>query len=130
MEVLGLFGGIVVGGIVGVLAKDKIMGSSPNEKKQKNEIDTLCDENEKLSKRNKELERQVEDLLSELGKVRKQAQNADDDHDALEDDFDRAKKELKSIRMQNEELVRKIKEYKTACESQEAEIAYLKEKLN
>ena len=47
----------------------------------------------------------------------------------IQDELDSAKKELKSIRLQNDELARKVREYKITCESQEAEIALLKEKL-
>lgn len=122
-------GGFILGGIVGIVAKDKIMGNSPNNDKQQNEIASLYAENEKFSKRNKELERQVEDLLSELKKVRRQAKDSDDSHDDLEDELDRAKRELKSLRLQNDELTRKIKDYKSACEAQEAEITFLKQKL-
>jgi len=43
--------------------------------------------------------------------------------------LDRANKDLNSVSMQNDELDRKIREYKSTCESQEAEISLLKEKL-
>lgn len=63
---LELLGGIVLGGVAGVALKDKIMGqNSQNDNKQR-ELDSLYAENEKFSKRNKELERQVEDLLLSL----------------------------------------------------------------
>jgi len=127
---LETIGGFILGGIVGIVAKDKIIGNaSKSNDKQQNEIASLYAENEKFSKRNKELERQVEDLLSELKKVRRQAKDSDDSHDDLEDELDRTKRELKSIRLQNDELTRKIKDYKSACEAQEAEIALLKQKL-
>lgn len=125
-----LLGGIVIGGLAGVALKDKILGANTqNETKQK-EIDSLYAENEKFSKRNKELERQVEDLLSELNKIRRKAKDADDDHDALQDNLDMAKKELKNLRQQNDDLSRMIKDYKAACDAQEAEISMLKQKLN
>ena len=61
--------------------------------------------------------------------VGKQGKDADDYRDDLEDEIDSTRKELKSIRLQNEELIRKVKEYKYTCEAQEAEISFLKEKL-
>lgn len=124
-----LLGGIVIGSVVAVTLKEKIWGTQDQNTNKQQELNNLYEENEKFSRRNKELERQVEDLLSELNKVRKKAQIADDDHDDLQDELDRAKKDLKSVRLQNDELVRKVREYKAICESQEAEISLLKEKL-
>lgn len=129
MNMVGLISGFVLGGITGATLKDKVMGTGNQCEKKQKEIDTLFAENEKLRKRNKELERQVEDLLSELHKIRKKAQAVDDDHDNLEDELDKAKREIKSIRLQNDELARKAKEYQMACEAQEAEISMLKQKL-
>lgn len=124
-----LIGGIVIGGVVGVALKDKLVGANTQSDNKQKEIDSLCAENEKFRKRNKELERQVEDLLSEMGKLRKKAKDADDDQDDLQDELDKAKREMRNIRLQNDELVRKVKEYKAACEAQEAEISMLKQKL-
>ena len=124
-----LLGGIVVGGVAGVALKDKIFGESASAVNKQKEINALYAENEKFSRRNKELERQVEDLLAELNKVRRQANDNDDDQHDLEDELAHAKRELKSIRAQNDELARKLKEYKTTCEAQEAEISLLKDKI-
>lgn len=123
-----LLGGIVIGSVVAFTLKEKIFGTQDQNTNKQQELNNLYEENEKFSRRNKELERQVEDLLSELNKVRKKAQIADDDHDDLQDELDRAKKDLKSVRLQND-VVRKVREYKAICESQEAEISLLKEKL-
>ena len=60
-----LIGGIIVGGVAGVALKDKLMGTNPQNDAKQKEVDSLYAENEKYGKRNKELERQVEDLLSE-----------------------------------------------------------------
>ena len=124
-----LVGGLVIGAIAGVTLKDKIVGEDKKVASKQRELDSLYAENEKLSKRNKEMERQVEDLLSELNKLRKKSADVDDDKDDLEDDLDKAKSDLKNIKSQNDELARKLKEYKVACEAQEAEIASLKQKL-
>ena len=110
-----LVGGIVLGGVAGVVLKDKLMGSNASKDNKQRELDSLYAENEKYSKRNKDLERQVEDLLSELNKI--------------QDELDKVNRELKNARLQNEELVRKIKDYKFACDAQEAEISMLKQKL-
>lgn len=123
-----LLGGFVAGGVAGVALKDKLLGGNTQNQNLQREIDTLCAENEKFSKRNKELERQVEDLLSELNKVRRKAKDADNSQDDLQDELDKAKRELKNVRLQNDDLARKLKEYKSACEAQEAEISILKAK--
>lgn len=129
MDMVELIGGIIVGGVAGVALKDKLMGTNPQNDAKQKEIDSLYAENEKYGKRNKDLERQVEDLLSELNKVRKKAKDSDDDQEDLQDELDKTKRELKNIRMQNDELARKLKEYKSACEAQETEISMLKQKL-
>jgi hypothetical protein len=128
MKMIELIGGFLVGGVTGVALKDKILGNTQNDAQQR-ALDNLYAENEKFSRRNKELERQVEDLLAELNKIRKKSKEADDEQIDLEDDLDKAKRELKNIRFQNEELTRKLKEYKVTCETQAAEISLLKEKL-
>lgn len=129
MNMIELLGGIVLGGVATVTLKDKLMGTSTQSNTKQRELGSLYAENEKFSKRNKDLERQVEDLLSELNKVRKKAKNADDDQDDLQDELDKAKRELKNVRLQNDQLASKLKEYKSACEAQEAEISMLKQKL-
>lgn len=121
--------GLIVGGAVGVVLKDKISGNSAQNKAKQRELASVYAENEKFGKRNKELECQVEDLLAELNKIRRKAKESDKDQDDLEGELDRAKRELKSIRLQNDELTHKVKEYKVACEAQAAEISMLKEKL-
>lgn len=129
MNMIELIGGIVLGGVAGVALKDKIIGANAQNDSKQKELDSLYAENEKISKRNKDLERQVEDLLSELNKVRKKSKDVDDDQDDLQDELDKAKRDLKNIRLQNDDLSRKLKEYKSACEAQEAEISMLKQKL-
>lgn len=129
MKMIELLGGLLLGGVAGATLKDRILGTNVQNKNINNEVNQLYEENVKLSRRNKELERQVEDLLMDLKKARQKAKDSDDDHDDIEDELDRVKKDLKACRSQNEELARKVKEYKTVCEAQEAEISMLKEKL-
>lgn len=126
------FTGIVVGaaiGVGGMLIKDKLVSSKTSQTAQnaKKEADLLSDENEKLRKRIKEAEGQIEDLMAENQKLHRQYKEKDDDHDELEDELDKAKSEIKKLRSQNEELVCKIKEYKLACDSYENEITNLKQ---
>ena len=125
IEIIGAF---ILGGVAGAIAKDQLMSSGAREVNKQRELDDLYFENEKYARRNKELERQVEDLLSDLNKARRQAKENDSSQDDIEDELDKAKRELKHLRLQNDELARKLKEYKLACEVQEAEITSLKEK--
>ena len=67
--------------------------------------------------------------MVELDRIRKKAKENDEEQDDLEDELDKAKLELKSLRQQNDELARKVKEYKDACEAQTAQISLLKEKI-
>ena len=123
--------GVAVG-VGGMIAKDKFLGNenSAKQQAQQREIDKLCNENEKYRKRNKELERQVEDLLAENTKLRKQAKAKDDIGDDLEDELEEAKSEVKKLRLQNDDLYRKLHDYKEALDAKEAEISMLKDKLD
>ena len=123
--------GVAVG-VGGMIAKDKYLGNenSAKQQAQQREIDNLCNENEKYRKRNKELERQVEDLLAENTKLRKQAKAKDDIGDDLEDGLEEAKSEVKKLRLQNDDLYRKLHDYKEALDAKEAEISMLKDKLD
>lgn len=123
-------GGLLVGAVIGTYAKDKLFGDSSNQELQKKQrdIDSLLTENDKFRTRNKEAERQMEDLLAENQKLRRHSKDNDDSRDDLADDLQHANREVKKLRLQNEELARKIQEYKTACNNYEIEIQHLKEK--
>lgn len=128
MNMLELLGGVVIGGIAGVALKDKVLGSNA-QNEAKSEIERLYIENEKYINRNKELERQVEDLLAELKKVRKDSQYSIDKYDDIEYKLDKANIEIKRLLLENEELAQKVADYRVFCDSKEAEIERLKEKL-
>lgn len=124
----GIIGSLVVGGVAGYVIKDKITPASDDKTSNPQELNSLYSENEKLAKRNKELERENEDLLAELQKVRRSARTDSNDMDDMEDKLESAQHEAKSLRKQNDVLAAKLKEYKTACESLEAQIAAYKAK--
>lgn len=122
--------GTVVG-VGGMIAKDKYFGNTSEQQlnvKQK-ELDTVYAENEKFRKRNKEMERQIEDLLIDNQKLRMNFKNSDDSMDDLRDNLSRSQKEVNKLRLQNDELYRKIQEYKEACDHYKMEIENLKWKL-
>lgn len=129
------FTGLIIGaalGVGGMIAKDKLAGqnqaSGTSSNKLNSEAEALSDENEKLRKRNREAERRIDDLMAENEKLRRQFKDKDDDQDDLEDDLAKAKAEVKKLRAQNDELLRKIQEYKLVCDSYENEINNLKNK--
>ena len=121
--------GAVVGVAGGAYAKDKLFGDSQEKQDLKREMNSLYAENEKFHKKNKEMERQIEDLLAEKQKLRRQYKAKDDDQDDLEDSLADAQKEIKKLRLQNDELSHKMREYKAACEHYELEIARLKDNI-
>ena len=65
---IDILGALVVGGIAGAIAKDKLVGNPKLEAKVR-EIEGIYKENDSLREDKKKLSRQVEDLLSELKKI-------------------------------------------------------------
>lgn len=123
----------IIGAAVGagaMLAKDAIGGNKENSGSHasQQQTDQLYAENEKLRNRNKEAERRIEDLTRELQKANARFKDKDDSADDLEDDLADAKVKIRKLTQQNDELLRKVQEYKMACESYEAEIQQLKNK--
>ena len=47
----------------------------------------------------------------------------------MEDELDDLKREVKKLRAQNDDLSKKVQEYKAACKNYEIEIEKLKDKL-
>ena len=127
MDMIEFIAGLAIGA-GGMLAKDKFVGgdSSSKSKAIQEELNRLSDENEKLRNRYKDAERQVEDLQAQNEKLRRQFKDKDEDADDLQDDQKKKKNEVKKLRLQNDDLARKIQEYKAVCNNYEAEIARLK----
>ena len=101
-----LFGAILGG--CAMIAKDKILGKETKMSNHlSNELNSLNDENEKR---------------------RKQAKATDNNFDDLEDELDSLKAQIKKLTVRNDELLRKISEYKMICDNYESEILELKNK--
>ncbi len=114
-------------GAGGMVAKDYLTGNGQQANAaQKRETEQLYAENEKLRSRNKQAERQIEDLLAEVEQLRKKSKATDNDRDDLQDDLESAMAKVRKLTTQNDELLRKIKEYQTACANYEQEISRLK----
>ena len=113
-----------------MFAKDLIVGNKSQQEKATNDqrLEELYNENEKLRNRNKEAERKIEDLVAENQKLTRKFKDKDDDADDMEDQLADTKLKVKKLQQQNDELLCKIQEYKSACESYEMEIAQLKNK--
>lgn len=97
MEMVELIVGAAVGAVGGYMAKDKLSGTSSEVSKLQNELNLLSDENEKLRKRSKESERQVEDLLAENRKLRRSVKDQEDNSDDIEDELYTAKAKIKKL---------------------------------
>lgn len=114
-------------GAGGMVAKDLLMGNGQqNNDAQKRQMEELFAENEKIRNRNRQAERQIEDLLAEVAQLRKQSKSTDNDCDDLEDELESAKSKIKKLTAHNDDLLRKVKEYQTACANYEQEIVRLK----
>ena len=118
--------GAAIGAVVGVVAKDKLMANNVQNNAQKQEMDTLYAENEKLRKRAKELERQVEDLMASVDRNRRDLKNRENDHEDMEDELDNSKTEIKKLRRLNQALTAQVEEYKAACSIYESELNQFK----
>ena len=120
----------IVGAVIGaggMVAKDLLIGNNQQANSaQKRETEQLYAENEKLRNRNKQAERQIEDLLAEVAQLRKKSKLTDNDRDDLQDELDSAKAKVKKLTTQNEDLLRKVKEYQNVCDNYEQEISKLK----
>lgn len=123
IDMVELLAGLIVGAAGGAYFKEHAGSSSNAQTNSITELDSLSDENEMLRRRYKEAERQIEDLLSENEKLRRTSKVSDDDKDDLEDDLADAKAKIKKLTAQNEDLMRKITEYKEICASYEAKLA-------
>lgn len=120
---LELFAGLVVGAAGGAYLRGCVGNNGKTQSKSEAELDSLSDENEQLRKRYKDAERQIEDLLSENEKLHRASKASGDNVDDLEDDLADAKAKIKKLTAQNEDLMRKISEYKEICASYEAKLA-------
>lgn len=127
-DMLSILTSFAVGGVAGYVIKDKISPKSQGNTKQPTDLEAVYAENEKYARRNKELERENEDLLAEIAKLHKQARNHETDADDLEDALEAANREVKSLRQQNESLSAKLKDYKVACESLKLDLEKFKNK--
>ena len=92
------------------------------------ELESLYAENEKLRQRNKDAERQNDDLLAELESLRRKMKSTSENQDDLQDDLEDAKRKVRNLTSENESHKRKVTEYQTACASLEKEVASLKVK--
>ena len=92
------------------------------------EVENLTDVNNKLAKRFKEAERQIEDLLRENEKLHKDSKSRYDDKEDLADELDIAKSKIKRLTSLNEELTQKMNEYKNARDAYEVELKQLRNK--
>ena len=119
--------GAVAGAVGGAAVGSMLSGAKKSElERLQRENNRASDENEKLRLRLKEAERQVEDLLAANKRLRNQAKDMEDEGNDVEDDLYSAKAKVKSLSKQNEDLKRKLEEYKQLCESQELKIKELK----
>ena len=111
----------------GVALSGKLSNGENSEKDRfTRENNRLIEENEKIRKRLKDAERQVEDLIAANKRLRNEAKAIESDGDDMEDELSSAKIKVKSLTKQNEDLLRQLSEYKQVCASYEEQIKELK----
>lgn len=124
----GFITGAAVGTTAGVYIKNKLSGEGNKELSLKSQLDEIYLENERFSKRNKEMEREIENLQFENKKLKKSLDEKYDDKDDLESEVNTIKRKVNLLQSQNDNLLLELKEYKTACEGYELEIDRLTNK--
>ena len=119
--------GATIGAVGGAAVGSMLSGAKKSElERLQRENNRASEESEKLRLRVKEAERQVEDLLAANKRLRNQAKDMEDEGNDVEDELYSAKAKVKSLSKQNEDLKRKLEEYKQLCASQELKIKELK----
>lgn len=110
----------VVGCVVGVCLSRMSVKQQIKAKQQ--EIDTACNDAEKFRTRTKEMQEEIDRLLSEVRKLYSSNKDLDGSHDDMEDELDDAKRELKKLRAQVEQLTVDLNESRAACRAYEREL--------
>lgn len=121
-----IFGAAITACIL--LWKDKLIPNSQanNKDAKQREIDELCNENNKLRGKNRDLQNQVEELVIQINKLKNSVKIKAEDSLDIEEELSDCKREISRLRQRNNDLQRQIDEYKTTCESYENQINALK----
>ena len=64
--------------------------------------------------------------MAEIQKLTRKANDRAASTDDLEDELADAKRKITKLQQQNDDLMRKVQEYKSACDSYEQELSQLK----
>lgn len=108
--------GAAVGATV-VVAKDILSDKSKGNDIRISQISEEEEQFEKLLKRNRELERQVEDLLASNKKMYNELSHSKDDMDNLQDKIEDLQSELRKQKTINEQALQENKELKESIHS-------------
>lgn len=93
------------------------------------EVNNLLSENEKIRKQATESTRRAEDLESELARLKSHSRNNEEKSDDLMDNLSDAMKNIKKLKAQISILESELSDWKAACGSKDAEIQQLKDAL-
>lgn len=105
-----VIGGGVIGAVITYFVKNNRNKSKIIDLQKK--YDEILDENEKFRRKYDEAERHNEDFEAELEKLQRQKKSSVSDKEELQDELDDALKKIKKLTIENNELNRKIEEYK------------------
>lgn len=116
--------GAAVGATV-MVAKDFLSGKSKGREVNISQINEEEEKIEKLQKRNRELERQIEDLLASNKKMYNQQSHSKDNLDNLQDKIEDLQSELKRQRAINEQIIQENQELRDSIKSYENQLSEL-----
>lgn len=119
----------ILGAAVGagaIMLKDSMSNEKSINSIKQSEANQLSAENDKLRRRNKELERNIEDLLMENKRLNKNVRETMDKDENSEDRIEDLLAELKRIKQQHLETQAQLDEYKVACKNYEQQISELR----
>lgn len=105
-----VIGGGVIGAVITCFIKNYRNKSKINDLQKK--YNKISYENEKFRCKYDEAERHNKDIEAELVKLQCQKKSSVSDKEELQDELDEALKKIKKLTIENNELIRRIEEYK------------------
>lgn len=110
-------GGVIVGAVITYFIENNRNKSKINDLQKK--YNEIINENKKFRHRYSEAEQHNKNYEAELEKSQRQKKSIVSEKEELQDALDDALKKIKKLTIENNELIRRIEEYKTVISAME-----------